>query len=159
MHTNAIETDTDKPAQTSTLKNRKSLSTCVDMGSNQASWSLARGIAHVPGQAFRLLYLTVPVGSPSRGGDVTVYVWNKPTELAHSFLFSTYVCFCLYSPFSCIPFCNFAQRLSAFSLCSSGLISALLVFSTVYLFMKVPFSPDVTLCGWLGLKHQLTNCM
>ena len=29
----------------------------------------------------------VPTGSPSRGGDVTVYVWHKPTELARSFLF------------------------------------------------------------------------
>ena len=25
------------------------------------------------------------------------------------------------------------------------------------LFMKVSFSPDMILCGWLGLKHQLTN--
>ena len=27
------------------------------------------------------------MGSPSRGGDVTVYVLHKPTELAHSFFF------------------------------------------------------------------------
>ena len=30
----------------------------------------------------------VPVGSPSRGGDVTLYVWHKPTKLAHSFFYS-----------------------------------------------------------------------
>ena len=36
---------------------------------------------------------------------------------------------------------------SAFSLCSSGLISALLVLSTIYLFMKVSLSPDIILCG------------
>ena len=36
---------------------------------------------------------------------------------------------------------------SVFSLCSSGLISALLVLSTIYLFMKVCFSPDITLRG------------
>ena len=29
--------------------------------------------------------------------------------------------------------------------------------SSIYLFMKVSLSPDITLCGWLGLKHQLTN--
>ena len=23
--------------------------------------------------------------------------------------------------------------------------------------MKVSFSPDIILCGWVGLKHQLTN--
>ena len=37
-------------------------------------------------------------------------------------------------------------------------ISALLVFSTIYLFVKVSLSPDIFRCGWLGLKHQLTNC-
>ena len=47
---------------------------------------------------------TVPVGSPSRGGDVTAYVWHKPTELAHSFLFCSCVYFCLYGPFNCILF-------------------------------------------------------
>ena len=44
----------------------------------------------------------VPAGSPSRGGDVAVYVWHKPTELSHSFLFCSCVCFCLYGPFNCI---------------------------------------------------------
>ena len=35
----------------------------------------------------------VPAGSPSRGGGVTVYVWNKPTELAYSFFFfSLFLC-------------------------------------------------------------------
>ena len=43
---------------------------------------------------------------------------------------------------------------SPFSHC---LISALLVLSTRYLCIKVSFSPHLILCGWLGLKHQLTN--
>ena len=30
--------------------------------------------------------LSLSAGLPSHGGDVTVYVWHKPTELAHSFL-------------------------------------------------------------------------
>ena len=107
-----------------------------------------------------LLYILVPAGSPSRGGDVTVYVfffWRKATELAHSFLFSSSVYFCLYGPFNCISLYKFSPQLSAFSLCSSGLISALLIVSTIYLIMKVSVSLDIILCGWLGLKHQLPN--
>ena len=49
------------------------------------------------------------------------------------------------------------QQLSAFSLCSSDVFSALIVLSTIYLFMKVSLSPDIILCGWLGLKYRLTN--
>ena len=93
----------------------------------------------------------VPAGSPSRGGDVAVYVWHKPTVLSHSFLFCSCVCFCLYGPFKCISFHKFPRQLSAFSLCSSGLISVFLVFSTRYLFTNVSLSSDIILCGWLRL--------
>ena len=102
------------------------------------------------------LLLWVPAGSPSRGGDVVVYVGYKPAELAHSFLFRSCVYFCLCGPFNCIPFQKFSRQLSAFSLCSSGLISASLVLSTI-LFMKLSLSPDIILSGWLCLRHQLTN--
>ena len=78
-------------------------------------------------------------------------------KLAHTFLFCSCVYFCLYDPFKCISFHKSSRQLSTFSLCSSGLISALLVLSTTYLFMKVSFSPGMILCGWLGSKHQLTN--
>ena len=101
--------------------------------------------------------LIVPVVSPSRDGDVTVYVWHKPTQLAHSFLLCTCVYFCLYDPFHCISFHKFSRQLSVFRLCSCGLSSAVLVLSTIYLFMKVSFSPDTIPSGWLGSKHQLTN--
>ena len=74
----------------------------------------------------------IPMPSPSRGGDVTVYVWHKTTKLAHSFLFCSCVYLCLYGPFNCIPFYKFSQQLSAFSLCSFGLISALFVLLTIY---------------------------
>ena len=40
---------------------------------------------------------------------------------------------------------------------SSSLNSALLVISTIYLFMKVSFSPDIIPSGWLDWKHQLIN--
>ena len=90
-------------------------------------------------------------------GCCSLCLWREPTELAHSFLFCSCVCFCLYGHFSCISFHKFSRQVSAFSLCSSGLPSALLVPSVIYLFMKVSLSPDVILCGWLGLKHQPTN--
>ena len=102
------------------------------------------------------LYVGVLLCKSPRGltfmwmGCCGLCLWHKPTERAHSFL-------CLYGPFNCISFNRFSQQLSAFSLCSLGLISALLVLSSIYLLMKVSLSPDIILCGWLGLKHQLTN--
>ena len=78
---------------------------------------------------------------------------HKLTELAHSFLFCSCVCFCLYGPFNFISFLEFSRQLSVFSLCPSGHISALLVLSTTYLFMKVSFSPDIIPSGCLGLEH------
>ena len=39
----------------------------------------------------------------------------------------------------------------------SVFFSALSILSTIYLFIKVSISPDIILCGWLGLKHHLTN--
>ena len=62
---------------------------------------------------------------------------HKPTELAHCFLFCSCVCVCLYGPFKNISFHEFSRQLPVFSLCSSGLISALLVLSTAYFFVKV----------------------
>ena len=80
---------------------------------------------------------------------------HKPTEIAHSFLFYSCIYFCLYGPFNCISFHKFSRQLPAFSLCSSSLHSASSALSTIYLCMKVSLSPDIILCGWLGLKHQL----
>ena len=65
----------------------------------------------------------VPVGSPSRGGDVAVYVCdiNQPSLPAP--LYSVLgVCFCLYGPFNCISFYAFSKQFSAFSLYSSDLL-------------------------------------
>ena len=90
-------------------------------------------------------------------GCCSLCLWHKPTELSHTFFFCSCVCFCLYGPFNCISFHKFSQQLSAFSLCSSDLISVLLALSTIYLFMKVSLSADIILCVWLGLKHQPIN--
>ena len=91
--------------------------------------------------------LRVPTGSPSRGGDVAVYVFdiNQPS-LSTPFC-SALVSVCLYGPFNCISFHKFSRQFSAFTFCSSGLISAVLVLSATYLFVKVFLSPDIILCG------------
>ena len=103
-------------------------------------------------------YLWVPAGSLSRVGDVAVYVFdiNRPSLPSpfYSVLVSVSVFMALSTVFHSV---NFPDNSLAFSLCSSGLISALLVLSTVYLFMKVSLCPDKTLCGLTGFKHQLTN--
>ena len=100
------------------------------------------------GNVILLLFSSVPAGSPSRGGDVTVYVFdiNQPS-LPTPFLFLSWVYFCVYGPFNCISSHKFYRQLSAFSLCSSGLPSALSVLSTIYLSVKVSLSPDIILCG------------
>ena len=82
----------------------------------------------------------------------SLYFWRKPAEVVHSFLFCPCVYFCLHGPFNCISFHKISRELSAFSLCSSGLISALLVLSSIYLFKKVSFSPDVIPLWLTGLK-------
>ena len=64
----------------------------------------------------------VPAGSPSRGGDVTVYVLdiNQPSLPT---LFIQFLCLFLpLWPFQRYFIYKFSRQLSAFSLCSSGLI-------------------------------------
>ena len=92
--------------------------------------------------------LLVPAAPPSRGGDVAVYVIElNQLSLPSPFLFCCCVCLCLYGPFNCFSFHKFSLECSGFSLCSSGLISSLLVLSTIHLFMKVSLSPDIIICG------------
>ena len=82
------------------------------------------------------LQWSVPAGSPSRDGDVVVCVKdvNQPS-LSTPFYSCAY--FCLHGPFNCISFHKFSRQLFAFLLCPSGLNFALMVLSTIYLFMKV----------------------
>ena len=102
-------------------------------------------------------WIKVQSVSQSVMGMLRFMSFDKPAEHAHFFLFRFCVCFCLYGLFNCISFHKFFRHLSAFSLCSSSLISVLFGLSTIYLFMKVSFSPDIIFCGWPGLKHQLIN--
>ena len=79
----------------------------------------------------------VPAGSPSRGGDVKVYVLdiNQPSLPTPFTLFLSLFLSC--GPFTCISIHKFSHQLSVFSLCSPSLISASLVLSTIYLILKV----------------------
>ena len=91
-----------------------------------------------------VLLLPLPLLLLLRPHGLTFTWWgccqrHKPAELAHSFLFCSCVCFCVYSPFNCISLHKFSRPLSVFSLCSSGLISALLVLSTIYLSLYESF--------------------
>ena len=71
----------------------------------------------------------VPAGSPSRGGDVTVYVQdtNQPS-LPALFFYVLFLClFLSYGPFNCIPFhtilpttLRFLTRFFRSSLCLTG---------------------------------------
>ena len=93
-----------------------SLSLCFSL-----SLCLSVSISPCPSVSVSVSVSLVPAGSPSLGRDVVVYVKDKSTELAHSFLFCSCVYLCLYGPFNRISVHKFSRQLSAFSLCSSGL--------------------------------------
>ena len=97
-----------------------------------------------------------PANSTSRSGDVAVYVSDINQSICPLPCILFLCLFLFNGPFNCISFHKYSRQLSAFSLCTSSLISALLLLSTIYLFMKVSFCLDIILCGWTGLKHRLT---
>ena len=91
----------------------------------------------------------VPAGSPSRGGDVVVYVFNinqpsLPTPF-NSVLVSVSVLLALSTVFHSINSPDNSPL--SHSVVLRSYLSALLVLSTLYLFMKVSLSPDMILCG------------
>ena len=89
--------------------------------------------------------------------------WHKPTELAHSFFFfflnSVLVSVSVFMALSIVFHSMNSPDNSSLShsVLPVLFLSASLVLSTIYFFMKVSLSPDITLCGGLGLKHQQTN--
>ena len=74
----------------------------------------------------------LPASSPSCGVEVVLYVFDKNQPSLPTPLVCSCVCVSLYGPFNCISFYEFFRQLSIFSLCCSGLLSALLVLSTLY---------------------------
>ena len=84
---------------------------------------------------------------------------NQPT-LSTPFLFRSRVCFRLYDPFNCISFHTLSRQLSAFSLCSSGLIFASLALSTIiplYEGLLQPWYYPVWLTGLKTPTNPLSN--
>ena len=125
--------------------NRSNESTC------HTRWYLCLGF---------FLPVTGPRGLTLRWlGCCGLRFWRKPTELAHSFSFCSCVYFCLYGPFDCISFRKFSRQLSTFSFCSSGLISALLVLSTIYLYESLlqPWYNPLWFGGLKAPTNWLTN--
>ena len=88
-------------------------------------WQCCRSVPWFSPPHLPLSEPRVPAGSPSWGGDVV-----QPS-LSTPFIFSAYINFCLYVPFNCVSFHESSQQLSIFSLCSTGLISALSDLSTI----------------------------
>ena len=101
----------------------------------------------------------VPAGLnvPSWGGDVTgMSKTNQPS--LHTPFYSVLVSI---SVFKALLFHKFSRQLSFLTLCSSRLISALLVLSIIYLFTKVSFSLTMIqslVVDWALNTNQLTNC-
>ena len=80
--------------------------------------------------------------------------WHKPTELARSFysaLVSVSVFMALSTAFHSLIFPGITP------LSHSVLLVLFLPYWSFQRYMFLCVSPDVILCGWLGLKHQLSN--
>ena len=114
-------------------------------------------------QCMRVLLVLCPCWSPRAhlhvGGDVAVHVFviNQPSLPSPFHLFLCLYIISVFMALSTVFHSINPPDYSAFSICSSGLIYALLVLSTTYLFIKVSLSPDIILCGSMGSEHQLTN--
>ena len=118
------------------------------------------------------------MGSPSRTGNVAVYIFDinqlsLPTAF-YSVLVSVSVFMALSTVSVSMALSTLFRSINSpdnsslshsvplvlilsywsFQLCVN---SALLVLSSMYLFIKVSLSPDLILCGLLGLKHQVTS--
>ena len=92
--------------------------------------------------------IAVPTGSPSRDGDVTVYAFDINQPSLPTPFYSVLVSISVFMALSTV-FCsiNSLDNSPLSHSVFSGLISVLLVLSTVCLFIKVSFSPDIILCG------------
>ena len=88
-----------------------------------------------------LISSDVRAGSPSRSGDGGCCT----TALARSCFYSVFVS--VFMALSTVFHSINPPDNSPLSRCSAGVISALLVLSTISLFMKVSLSPDIILRG------------
>ena len=73
----------------------------------------------------------VPAGSPSRGGEVVVCVFDINQPSLPSPFYSVLVSVSVFMALTCISFHKFSRQLSTFSLCPFGPVSPLLVLPTI----------------------------
>ena len=107
----------------------------------------------------------VLVAAGSWWGCYGLCLGHQPAVLVHTFFFFLFVNSVLVSVSVFMALSTIFHSINSPHNCPLShsvllsLISALLILSTLYLFMKTSLSTDVILCGWLGLKHQLTNLL
>ena len=100
---------------------------------------------------------SLPTGSTSHGGDVAVYMFGIKQPSFSAPYYSVLVSVSVYTALSTVFY--FINSPDNSPLSHSVLPVLFLPFWSfqLYLFMKVSFSPDIILCCWLGLKHQIRN--
>ena len=101
----------------------------------------------------------VLAGSPSRGGDVAIYVSDINQPSLHTPFYSVLVSVSVFMALSTVFHSINSPDNSPLS--HSVLPVLFLPYWSfqlyIYLFMKVSFSSDIIHRCWLGLKRQLTN--
>ena len=86
------------------------------------------------------------MGSPSRGGDVTVFVKEINQSSLPTHFYSVLVSISVFLALSIVfPSINSPDNSPFSHSRSSGFVSALFVLSTKYLFVKVSFCTDIIL--------------
>ena len=104
----------------------------------------------------RLVALTqVPAGSPSRGGDVAVHVFDINQPSLPTPFYSVLVSLSAFMAPSIVFHSVNSSDNSPLS--HSVLPVSFLPYPSFELYISLPKSSAALICGWLGLKHQLTN--
>ena len=89
--------------------------------------------------------MDVPAGSPSRGGDVAVHDFDINQSSFATPFYSVLVSISVLMALSTVL--HSIHSLDNFLPSHSVLPVLFPLYSTIYFFMKVSFSPDIILCG------------
>ena len=96
-------------------------------------------------------FRSVPTGSHSHGGDVAVSVSHKPTELTHTFFFSSSFVLVFVSVYMALSTVFHSISSPDNSPFSNSVLPVLFLpywsFFNYISFMEVSLSPDMILCG------------
>ena len=102
--------------------------------------------------------LNIPTGSTSRGGDAAIYVFDINQLSLPTRFYSVLVSFSVIMALSTVFHSMHSPDSSPLS---PSVLPVLFLpdwsFWTIYLVMEVSLVPDIIICGWMSLKHQLTN--